>query len=480
MDTAALQSAINAAADAGGGTVVLPPGRYLSGSLYLKSRVTLQLDEGATLLGSPRLADYRKLHMYALLLADKQEDIAVCGKGTIDGQGRPLYAEAGRLLNEGKITRLEGGSDDPRPCIINFRKCTNVTVRDVTFKDSACWVQDYLECDLLTIENIKVRSNAAYNNDGIDVDGCKQVVVRGCDVDSEDDGICLKSRARICEDVLVENCRVRSSCNALKLGTGSVGGFKNITCRNLEIYDTYHSGIALEIVDGGVMENVHVSHINITNTSSAIFVRLGHRNTKGEVGKIQGVTISDVTAEIPDRPKELMNKFPDKTHAYKPVTLVTSSITGQPGHPVRDVTLENIRLIFGGIGSRPQFRDTKVDQFKHLSWQKLAEVPEKSDGYPDAHRFGILPAWGFYCRHAEGIKFKNVTLRVQGQDYRPALVCDDVQRLELDGFQVQSAGSEPIIVLNDVEGAEIASCQPPEKANQFIKTLGKTGGVKIH
>jgi hypothetical protein len=259
-----------------------------------------------------------------------------------------------------------------------------------------------------------------------------------------------------------------------------VGGFKNITCRNLEIYDTYHSGIALEIVDGGVMENVLVSHIKITNTSSAIFVRLGHRNTKGEVGKIHGVTIRDVAAEIPDRPKELMDKFPDKARAYKPVTLVTSSITGQPGHPVQDVTLENISLIFGGIGSSPKFHPTNVDQHKELSWQKLAEVPECSDGYPDAHRFGILPAWGFYCRHAEGIKFKNVTLRVQSQDYRPALVCDDVQRLELDGFQVQSAGNEPIIVLHDVDGADIANCQPPGNSEQFIKTIGRTSGIKIH
>ena len=347
-------------------------------------------------------------------------------------------------------------------------------MRDVTLRDSACWVEDYLECENLTIENIKVRSNAAYNNDGIDIDGCKHVVVRGCDVDSEDDGICIKSRARICEDVLVENCRVRSSCNALKLGTASAAGFKNITCRNIEIYDTYHSGIALEVVDGGAMENVLVSHVNITNTSSAIFVRLGHRNAKGRAGSIRGVTIRDVAAEIPDRPKDQMNKFPEKTHAYKPVTLVTSSITGQPGNPVQDVTLENISLVYGGIGSRAKPGQNTGEQDKPLSWQKLADVPEKPDGYPDAHRFGVLPAWGFYCRHADGIKFKNVTLRVQGQDDRPALVCDDVKNLGLDGFHVLSAGSEPVIVLNDVQGATIDNSPAPPGAAPFIKTTGST------
>lgn len=371
-----------------------------------------------------------------------------------------------------------GGGADVRPCLINFRKCKGVTVRDVTLKDAGQWVEDYRECENLLIEGIKVRSNTGYNNDGIDIDGCKNVVVRGCDIDSEDDGICLKSGSNPCEDVLVENCRLRSSCNGLKLGTASVGGFRNITCRNLEIYDTYHSGIALEVVDGGVMENVNVSHVTITNTSSAIFVRLAHRNTNGEVGSIKGVTISDVTAEIPDRPKNLMNKFPDKEHAYHPVTLITSSITGQPGHPVRDITLENIRLIYGGIGAEPRPRVTDVIQDKLLSWTNPAEVPELPDTYPDAHRFGTLPAWAFYCRHAAGLKFKNITLQVQGKDYRPALVCDDVKDLELDRFRVESAGSEPVIVLNDVQGALITNSVPPSGAVSFVKTTGGTQGVQ--
>ena len=477
-DTASLQRAIDAAASDGGGTVTLPAGTYLSGSLHLKSHVVLQLDEGATLLGSPRLADYARHNMYALLLAERQEEITVCGKGVIDGQGKPLNDEAWLLLSQGKIKRIDGGGSDVRPCLINFRKCKGVTVRDVTLKDAGQWVEDYRECENLLIEGIKVRSNTGYNNDGIDIDGCKNVVVRGCDIDSEDDGICLKSGSNPCEDVLVENCRLRSSCNGLKLGTASVGGFRNITCRNLEIYDTYHSGIALEVVDGGVMENVNVSHVTITNTSSAIFVRLAHRNTNGEVGSIKGVTISDVTAEIPDRPKNLMNKFPDKEHAYHPVTLITSSITGQPGHPVRDITLENIRLIYGGIGAEPRPRVTDVIQDKLLSWTNPAEVPELPDTYPDAHRFGTLPAWAFYCRHAAGLKFKNITLQVQGKDYRPALVCDDVQDLELDRFRVESAGSEPVIVLNDVKGALITNSVPPSGAVSFVKTTGGTQGVQ--
>lgn len=466
MDTAALQQTIDAAAKAGGGTVILPPGKYLSGSIYLKSHVTLQLDEGATLLGSTHRADYKKLYFHGLLLADGQEDIAVIGKGVIDGQGRELSADTERLFAEHKLPNANEGE---RPVIINFRKCVRVTIRDITLNNSACWVQHYVNCDSLTMENVTVRSNVAFNNDGIDIDGCTHTIVRNCDVDSEDDGICLKSSSRACDDVLVENCRVRSTCNALKFGTASVGGFKNVTCRNLEIYDTYISAIALEIVDGGLMENVNVSHIKITGTSNAIFVRLGHRNIHGEIGKLHGVTISDVTAEIPDRPVEQMNKYPDEKHKYSPRTLVTSSITGQPGHPVQDVTIENVSITYGGIGSTPQPKQNR--------WDKLAKVPESATNYPECTRFGTLPAWGFYCRHAEGIRYKNVTLRVQGKDYRPALVCDDVRNIELNGFHVESAGSDPVIVLNDVQGAAIHDSVAPAGASSFVKIAGSTRDV---
>jgi len=466
MDTAALRKTIDAAADSGGGIVIFPPGRYLSGSLDLKSHVTLQLDEGATLLGSVRRRDYRKVNFHGLLLADRQHDIAICGKGMIDGQGTPLAADTERLWKEG---RLPDAKEGQRPVLINFRDCTNVTVRDITLKDSACWVEDYRDCEHLTLENLTVRSIAALNNDGIDIDGCANVVVRGCDIDSEDDGICLKSGDKACDDVLVENCRVRSSCNALKFGTASSVGFKNIICRNLEIYDTYISGIALEIVDGGEMENVHISHIKITDSSNAIFVRLGHRNVHGEIGSLHDVILDDITAEIPNRPPELMNKFPSGNPYHSP-TLITASITGLPGHPVRGVTLKNITILYGGIGSAPLTN--------HLRWGNLARVPECATNYPESRMFGILPAWGFYCRHAAGIKFDNVTLRVQDKDYRPALVCDDVRNIALNGFHVGSAGSEPVLVFNDVQGAGIRDSLAPAGASSFVKLIGSTQDVQ--
>lgn len=471
-DTAALQMAIDEASKAGGGIVRLPGGRYLTGSLDLKSRITLQIDTNAVLLGSPRKPDYRRLDMkgrlnfHALLLAYRQKDISIVGGGTIDGQGTALAADTKRMAQEGAIP---DATEIQRPMIVHFRECSGVTVRDVELRNSACWVQEYRNCDGLRIENIRVRSIAALNNDGIDIDGCSNAVVRGCDIDAEDDGICLKSVERPCDRVLVERCRVRSSCNAIKFGTASEKGFRNIVVRDMEVYDTYLSGVALEIVDGGLMENVRVSRIRITGSHNAIFIRLGHRNVKGEVGTLRDVVLEDIVAEIPVLPAEHMTKFPFPDHYHHP-TLITSSITGQPGHPVKDVTLRNISIVYGGIGGTPPS--------KPLDAKRLDQVPEKADAYPESRMFGQLPAWGFYCRHADGLTFENVVLRVQGKDYRPAVVCDDVRNIRLDGFQIRSAGSEPPIVLKDVDGATIRRSEPPAGADPFVRSMGATRNVQ--
>jgi len=468
MDTAALQKAIDAAAAAGGGTVVLSPGTYLSGSLDLKSHVTLRLEAQATLLGSAHRTDYRKLNFHGLVLADNQEDIGICGTGTIDGQGTALASETEHLRKQGLLPK---SNETERPVLIDFRDCKQVTVRDVTLKDSACWVEDYRDCEHLTIENIAVHSIAAYNNDGIDIDGCTHVVVRGCDIDSEDDAICLKSEAKRCDDVLVENCRLRSSCNGLKFGTGSRAGFRKVRCRNLNIYDTYISAIALEVVDGGEMDNVRISDVKITDSNNAIFVRLGHRNVDGAVGSLHGVVISNVTAELPNRPADQFNKFPvleGWKHKNRP-TALTAAIIGLPGHPVQDITLQDIRITYGGIGS--------VARPGQLRLESLAKVPECTSAYPEILPFGTLPAWGFYCRHAEGIRFTNVTLRVQSSDYRPALVCDDAQDIVLHRFHVLSAGTEPVIVLNDVQRATIRNSTGPPGAACFLEKMGSTRDI---
>lgn len=467
LDHGAMQKAINAAAAAGGGRVVFPPGTYLSGSIALKSGVTLHLEKGATILGSTDLKLYRRLNFLALITAHNQRNIGITGEGVIDGQGKPIADAVIGPIQPGKYP---DAGEAKRPVIVNFLNCRDIIVRDITLTQSACWVQYYRDCDKILIENIKVRTLAAITNDGLDIDGCRDVVIRGCDIDSQDDALCLKSSRRMCENILIENCRLRSSCNALKFGTASFKGFRNITVRNLEIHDTYFSGIAIQSVDGGVVENIRISGVRMKTTNNPIFIRLGHRNEKAPPGRISNVVIEDVVAEIPNRPKSEMDKFPPYWR-HMCTTLITGSITGLPGHPVRGVTLRNVRITYGGIGNEARPDHHRID--------RLDQIPECRENYPESKMFGVLPAWGLYCRHAEDITLDNVTLAVSGQDYRPALVCDKVRNLFLDRLSVKSAGREPVIVLKDVEGVRARGCSAPSTAAKLFHSAGSTSEIKL-
>ena len=475
-DTHAIQNAIDTLAQSGGGTVRLLPGTFSSGSLFLKSHVTLHLDAGAVLFGSPHQKDYSKLDFLALLQADGQEDIGITGPGMIDGQGALLVQDTRKLLPQ---RNPPFANEANRPFIVNFRDCKQVVIRDITFTNGACWMQDYHNCTNLLVENVKVRTLSAITNDGLDVDGCAEVVVRGCDIDSEDDGICLKSSNHACENVLVENCRVRSSCYAFKLGTASAKGFRNITCRNLDIYDTYRSGLAIECVDGGELENVNISDIRMTNTCNALFIRLGHRNAGGPAGSLHHVTISNVKAYIPNRDRKEMNKFPPDWPPHGNTPLIPASITGIPGYPVRDITLRQVSIIFGSpvADSKPKAKRLEAKSKLALA-ESFARVPENEKNYPSCAMLGAIPAWGLYCRHAEGLVLDQVTLEDRGQDSRPAMGCDEVENITLNGLRISAAASDPLIYFNEVQGARITNSTPPESPRQFLQAQTHCRDIK--
>lgn len=278
LDTAAIQSAIDTCSSAGGGTVYFPAGTYLSGTIFFKSHVSLYLEAGATLLGSTVLDDYPvticDYRSYtdnyterSLIYAEKVENISILGRGAIDGQGAAF-----------KDKRTQENPYKMRPYLIRIIESRDVTVRDVTIRDSPMWVQHYLACDDVLIEGITVHSNVAGNNDGIDIDSCHRVRISNCDIYSGDDAIVLKATSdRACKDVTVTNCNLRSDCNAFKLGTESNGGFQNIAMSNCTIHDTRLAGIALEMVDGGMLERVSINNVLIQNSGAAIFMRLGNR-----------------------------------------------------------------------------------------------------------------------------------------------------------------------------------------------------------
>lgn len=468
FDTVAIQAAIDKASNSGGGKVILPAGVYLSGSLQLKSHVEFNLETNATLLGSISRSDYIKERRYALLLADGQEDVTVSGDGTINGQGRALALDILHRMNTGEIShqKFQTSPDEgERPSIIMFQNCRKVKVTGITIRDASSWTEIYDNCEDLLVDGIHVNSAVYWNADGIDIVDCQRVQVIHSDFRSEDDGICLKSEkgGSGCYDVNIDDCRICSLvANAFKLGTHSYTGFRKIHANNLTVYDTRRSAIALECVDGGLLEDVLVENVTATNTGNAIFLRLGHRDIDGPVGQLQDVEIRNVKAEVApmiahDDARELnlppLKSAPNESDAMRAPSakeslknFSPSSIVGLPGNSVKNVRLENIDILYPG-GSVPGRHSISLDD--------LEAVPELPVKYPEFWMFGELPACGFYVRHAEGIHFENVHLAQASADYRPTLVFDDVRQVFLDGVTVAPRRNGPDLVFQNVRGAII-------------------------
>jgi len=401
LSTGAVQKAIDLCAQNGGGQVLVPTGSYKIGSIILRSNVNLHLEKGATLYGSTDLKDYIKVKpdylslrtqttTIQLIYAENVENVTLDGYGTIDGCGRSFQKME---FNDEGITR---------PHLIRFITSRDITVKDITLKNSGCWMQHYLACDKVYLKGLKIFNRSNYNNDAIDLDGCHEVVVSDIMSDTDDDGITLKSTSpRLCENIVISNCIVSSRCNAIKLGTETTGGFRNIQINNCIIKPSYtpepqfygashgFSGIALEIVDGGILEDVNVSNILIEGTESPIFIRLGNRarpyaegQVVNHVGTLKNVHLSNITVN----------------HAGQ----TGSSITGLPGYPVENIFLSHITITQkGGSGKISPPAD------------------EKEKEYPEATMWGNLPATGFFVNHARNVVLRDVKIYTEEKDERP-------------------------------------------------------------
>ncbi|MBD0331205.1 MAG: glycoside hydrolase [Chitinophagaceae bacterium] len=421
LNTRSIQFAIDYIHQQGGGRLVFDVGRFLTGSIHLKSNVTLHLLEGAVLLGVTNPPDYERKGLTALLLSHDQQNIAITGKGVIDGQGRQVARNIVAFVHKGLIKDLFR-NDRPeveiRPMLIYFRSCKNIFISGVTMRNAAAWVQTYDQCKNLRVDSITVDSRAFWNNDGIDIVDCDSVSVTNSYIDSDDDGVCLKSHdsTKVCQNILIRNCTIRSSANGIKFGTASLGGFRNVRLINNKVFNTYRSAIALEAVDGGFLENVEADSLQVLNTGHAIFLRIGER-ISGKKGRLDNIKISNVSAEIagskPDGGYEYEGPIEDQPRNISPPVI----IAGLPGSVITNVSFHNIELKHPG-GGNPLFAKTLLNE--------LDKVPEKPATYPEFSMFRELPAWGIYIRHARDIKFSDLKLSCEKKDYRTAIVLDDV------------------------------------------------------
>lgn len=430
LETAHWQGEIDRVSAAGGGTVTVPAGRHRVAGLALKSGVTLELAEGCVLEGSTNICNYADIHLryaevpepwQAVVWAEDQTNIAVVGKGMIDGNG----------LGFGQWLRVG------RPRGMLFHRCRNVRVEDVTLRSLASWTCYYKECDTVVHRNVTVYSHSNWNTDGVDIEA-KNVLVENCRFDTGDDGIVLKSDNPFfaVEDVVVRNCDIGTSCNVFKIGTASHGAFRRIRFENVRGHsatgqlplekDRLHcdkwrregwpglesvkdplGGIVVECVDGAHLEDVSFKDIDLGRVNVPIFVRAGLRRSRTAFGKPleipfgTGVTLKNVRIE---NVKAVGTSW------------TASSITGVPGLRIDGVTLKNVSVSVPGAGEAGA-RD-----------MAMGAVPEKTNDYPESNMFDnrILPAYGFYIRHADHVRFENVRCTVRGQDPRPEIVTDDV------------------------------------------------------
>jgi polygalacturonase len=467
LDSPAINKAIDAAAAAGGGTVLFTAGTYRSFSIRLKSNVALYIDQGATILAAdPRdgdgkydlpepnpwdqYQDFGHSHWHnSLIWGENLENISILGPGRIWGKGLVRSGSQSRTKEQNDALEKQGadpkagpfGYPNARDAVepgwgnkaISLKLSRNVIIRDISILHGGHFAILATGVDNLTIDNVKIDTN----RDGIDVDACKNVRISNCTVNSPfDDAICPKSSyalgyARVTENVTITNCQVSgydegtlfdgtykrdfrnangtfSPTGRIKFGTESNGGFKNITVSNC-VFD-YSRGLALEAVDGALLEDVTISNITMRDISnSPIFLRLGARNRgpkeTTKTGAMRRVIISNVVV-------------------YNADLKYSSIISGIPGYLIEDVQLSNIRIYAKGGGTKEQ---------------ATLDPPEREALYPEPTMFGDLPAYAFFIRHVKNLQVCDVEVSYLSPDLRPAFWLNDVRDVEF--IHVKAQGS---------------------------------------
>lgn len=459
VDTSAINQAIDAASAAGGGTVVFPTGSYVCFSIQLKSKVSLYIGPGATIVAAEtaadgasggydapepnqwdRFQDFGHSHWHnSLMWGEDISNVSILGPGLIWGKG---------LSRGSGDTALAPGVGNKS---ISLKNCRNVTLRDISILHGGHFAILATGVDNLTIDNLLIDTN----RDGIDIDCCRNVRVSNCSVNSPwDDAICPKSSfalgyARSTENVTIANCYVTGGYEEgtlldatykrigpdykaprngrIKFGTESNGGFRNITVTNCVVDNC--RGIALETVDGGVLEDITISNIAMRDiTDMPFFLRLGSRmrGPKGlPVGQLRRVLISNI----------VVSNAESKQAAF---------ISGIPGHYIEDVKFDNIYIQHRGGGTRES---------------AAIAVPEIENVYPDPERFGPMPSQGFFIRHAKGIDMRDIEIKALQEDHRPAFVLDDVDGAAFTQVKVPLNHGDSF-VLKNVRDFSVSQSRP--------------------
>ena len=444
LNSTAVQQAVDACAQAGGGVVRFDEGNYVLGTVFLKSNVRVEITKSAEVWGAPSFYDFAPEEKYDYpLYQDSSHSnfhcslfVALdCENVTITGEGRIDMRSVWDLDNVRGI-KCRG------PKCITLTRCKNVEVSGLTIDNVTDLAVYFTACENVDIFGLKMRVYI----DGISPDNSKNVRIHSCDIETGDDGIVFKSsynlnRLDVCKDIHVWNCRVKSRCNAIKFGTETNGGFENILIEDVKIRETRITGIVIESVDGAVIDGITIRNVEMKNVNAPIFIHVGKRMRGPEgrdIGRIRNITLENITADGPYEPYEIIawnyysyaagdtTQYPwifgvaesfDDTKSGNTANSdwqMTSNVCGLKGYPLENITLRNVRLKLDG-GVKTVNRD----------------VPEEAQDYPEVYVYGrILPAKGIYFRHIEGLTLDNVSVETYRSDVREDFCFDSVNGLK--------------------------------------------------
>jgi hypothetical protein len=493
LQTAAIQRAVDECHVHGGGTVVLSGGTYLSGTISLRSGVTFSVDSSAILRGSLDNADYHppadltvevvQQSRLGLLVASGAHDVTITGSGIIDGNGASFDVR-------GTIGR--------RPNLLTLVDCANVTISGLQMRNAAVYTCLLVGCSSVVVQGLRIDSRVRANNDGIDLSSCEDVVISDCIICTSDDAIALKNDIhKICRNIAVSNCILSSRWAAIRIGPESFSGYENITVSNCIIHDTYGCGIKLQMAEGAIMKDLLFSNLVMSNVTGPISIRLNQWENAERphglraAGQLKNVLIQNVRATI--APNAVGHPFPEHTFQGSQSRTAKGadgrdrpeepeaedgwivlppgwtaegekrsciSIVGSPQACIENITLSNLHITFPGGGTRED--------------ASRLDLPERETEYPEYFMFGTLPSYGLYARHVRDLALDNIRFDLETQDHRSAVVADDVSGLRIWALRTSALESSAVVIrLRNTAGTSIERCRIGSSSEAFVSAEGE-------
>ena len=412
LDTKPLQAAIDKCSAAGGGTVLVTGGKFVTGTFYLKSDVTLRVEAGAMILGSTNIADYATdtdRTMYnepymnrCLIFARDAKNISIEGGGVIDGQGKSFPNKGDRERN--------------RPKMIRLLNCSHVRIHDITLQWPASWTSEWRYSDDLAFDHVTIHSRGISNGDGLDFDGCTNVRVTNSQFDCGDDCLCLQTSLtnKPCKNVFIAGCSFSGRWAGIRIGLLSRGNFEDVTMTNCVFNNHNDSGLKIQMNEGAEIKNMVFTHLTMTNVPRPLFLTLCQKNAWVDaswnqlpaVGSISNLSFDHITVD-------------DESGAKNSGFV----IIGFPGHPVENLSFSDIRATFPGGGTAEDATNT-VAEF----------TPENlGNRWPEIGNLRVtVPARGLFAHHVTGISLHNLEFSTTKPDARPPVVFSGVTGIKTD------------------------------------------------